>query len=73
MEKQILDLLNRHESLPIGAIIKRSNAHPVPVEECCKQLFQQGYLTTDSCGVYRLTPSGYRRYQQLDPPCNSSD
>ncbi|WP_135536107.1 MULTISPECIES: hypothetical protein [Halostella] len=66
MEKHVLDLLYRHEPLHIGAIIERSDAHPSMVEESCMRLFQQGYLTTDSCGVYRLTQSGCQKHERTE-------
>lgn len=61
MDAQIIDLLKQDGPLHIGTIAERTNAHPYQVEKCCARLFRQGHVTTESCGVYRLTPSG-RRY-----------
>lgn len=61
MDEKILEILKRDGALHIGAIADRCDARPYRVEQRCDRLFRQGYVTTERCGVYRITPRG-RRY-----------
>ena len=72
MDAKVLEILKRNGPLHIGAIADRCDARPYRVEQCCNRLFRQGYVTTERCGVYRITPRG-RQYGSGNESPSSAD